>query len=391
MKALLSTEDVTAEKIILYCLGPDSDLGRFLMKELQLDKETYLKFMVTMCIQAAYKVTSTQLFHQHSLLKQHALLPKEEYNKIWQVWSTKKKVKQHTMSTGRRDSCIWEGLEKIVNALCRSVSIVEREGKIGIALDDDKVWMHLEHSSMDDLFGLRYATHVQANRKGIIGHTAVSSGANVPLGVVFERTKDSTINCFTRLLGSLFDRDGRTDLNNVFVFSDRGYMLPNVVFDYLLSRGANVIGTVKRMAQCWPFTFEQKLKENDKRTLIDVKGAPTLFLKVTRKGTRNLFASAFRNGTGRVATGISSCHRRHEWEGVVLKPAELRAYNEDQTSLSPSFFQRVDNLFPQESDDEEDESGDEEADYIIDEVDSLLNDTIVKETMRQGKKKFTLF
>ena len=58
----------------------------------------------------------------------------------------------------------------------------------------------------------------------------------------------------------------------------------------------------------WPFTFEQKLRNTDKRTLIDPKGASTLCLKWCKPGTKYVFASAFRNGSGRVATAISTMH-----------------------------------------------------------------------------------
>ena len=121
------------------------------------------------------------------------------------------------------------------------------------------------------------------NTKGIVGHTAISTGINIPLGIVFEQTFDTSVSCFKRLLNFLFhhdndSRDGNA-FRNVTVHSDRGYLVPSLVFDFLLTNGANVVGTVKRMAGCWPFTFDQKTTESDTRTKIDPKGAPTLFLK----------------------------------------------------------------------------------------------------------------
>jgi len=192
-----------------------------------------------------------------------------------------------------------------------------------------------------DLFNLKFTTHVKPNRKGIVAHTAVSTGINVPLGIIFERTKDTSLSCFKRLLDFLFKKDGSTNLRNVSVHSDRGYMIPVLVFEYILACGADVVGTCKRMAVCWPFTYNQTLKENDKRTIIDVNGAPTLFLKWCREGGKHLFASAFRNGTKAVATAISSMHKAHQWEGVSLKPCEQVQYKSDPTSLIPQFFQRV--------------------------------------------------
>ena len=95
------------------------------------------------------------------------------------------------------------------------------------------------------------------------------------------------------------------------------------------------------MAQCWPFTYKQKLQQNDKRTVIDVKGALTLFLKWCKAGSKYLFASAFRNGSESVATAVSTMHTRHQWEGVALKPSELREYKDDKMALVSKFFQRM--------------------------------------------------
>lgn len=65
------------------------------------------------------------------------------------------------------------------------------------------------------------------------------------------------------------------------------------------------------------------IKGIDKRTLIDIKGALTLFLKWCGAGPKHLFASAFRNGTNIVAMAIASIHKKHQWEGIVEKTSEL--------------------------------------------------------------------
>ena len=81
--------------------------------------------------------------------------------------------------------------------------------------------------------------------------------------------------------------------------------MPSLVFKYLLQFGADVLGTVKRAAG-WPFTYDQNLKESDKRTLLSKKGASTLFLKWCQAGAKAVFASAFRNGSDSIATAIST-------------------------------------------------------------------------------------
>ena len=334
-------KNVNMEEIIMFTLGPDSNAGLYLQAELELDKKTYLQFMGTLCIQAAYHISSTQLFQDTSLLKEHLSISEERYNEIWKLMANKKKIPPTRISSSQRELPLWEGLELIVNDILRSVSITGRDGRISVALDDDKIWMNLSDSIGSDLFNIKYATHVKPNRKGIIAHTAVSTAVNIPLGIVFERTRDTTLDCFKRILDFLFCQNGETNLRNVSVHSDRGYMIPNLVFEYLISSGAEVVGTVKRMAQCWPFTYEQTLKEGDRRTLIDPKGAATLFLKWCKAGHKYVFASAFRNGSGSVATAISTMHTQHQWEGIVLKQSELFDYKNNDTSLVSNFFNRI--------------------------------------------------
>jgi hypothetical protein len=108
-------------------------------------------------------------------------------------------------NNARREDPFWMKLESVCNNICKSVSINEsinnhREGKIPIAIDDDKIWMNLSGKNKRDLFQLKYSQHVRDNRKGLIAHTAVSTGLNIPIGITFERSKDKTIDCIKRLL-----------------------------------------------------------------------------------------------------------------------------------------------------------------------------------------------
>ena len=342
-------EQVSIPQIAGHFVGSNSRIGKTLRKELDLSKEDYLKFMATLCIQASYKVSVAQLYNKHSKLKESTAMEERDYKLIWKKMATKKRLESSRIDNSRRETCIWQILERDVNKDLREISIQDREGRIGIALDDDKIWMQQTNAKVNDLFGLKYSTHMRPNRKGLIVHTAVSTGCTVPLCIVFEKMKDSTITCFKRLLSSLCDSNGETDLSNVDVGSDRAYMLPNIVFECLIQLGADFVGTIKRSAHCWPFTFNQKLSDNDQRTLIDCKGAPTLFLKFVRVGAKRVWVSAFRNGTESVATAVSSLHRGHHWEGIALLPHELLKYRADNMSLLSSFFQRVPDMFELET------------------------------------------
>ena len=149
-----------------------------------------------------------------------------------------------------------------------------------------------------------------------------------------------------------------------------------MVCEYLLKCGAETVGTVKRMAGCWPFTYDQKVSESDARRLIDPKGAATLFLKRCKAGSKYLFASAFRNGSGSVATAISTFDSKFQWEGVVLNHSEFERYRADDTSLACDFFTRIglgELLADEEEEDEE----------IL--LKNLREETILPMTLRQGK------
>ncbi len=373
----IDKDGVKEESIFNFIIGPKSKVGKFLCTELGMNEMTYLKFLHTLLIQAAYKSSSEQLFMPLSRLRDCLLLKKGEYNGIWKIISEKKRLSKTQMSTSRRPVPLWQTLETHVNELLVAISITNSDRRISIALDDDKIWMNISRAYAVDLFNLKYTTHVRPNRKGIIAHTAISTGANIPLGIVFERTKDSTMTCFKRLIDFMFSQSGQTNLRNVSIHSDRGYMLPNLVFEYLVSSGAEVLGTIKRMAQCWPFTFKQKLREGDKRTLVDTKGAPSLFLKWCKAGAKYVFTSAFRNGTDSVATAFSTIHDQFQWEGIVLKPNELQEYKNDSSSLVKKFFNPIPDLF-----DNHEASDEEKA-----QLQKLLDNEIVPFTLRQCKNK----
>lgn len=366
---------VTDEKIFNFNLGSESKVGTFLQQELNLDEDNYNRFMGTLCLQAAYHQMTKQLYGPLSELKDRVLMEKDEYISVWKLMAEKKKLNITQISTSRRDTPLWEEFEVIVNTLFRAISVTGREGKISIALDDDKIWMNTSKGSSADLFNLKYCQHVQANRKGLVAHSAFTTAVIHPLGIAMERTKDKTCTCFKRILDFLFSHDGTTNLRNVIVHSDRGYMIPQLVFEYLMASGANVLGTVKRITNCWPYTYNQKLSVNDKRTVIDCKGAPALFLKWCKFGAKYIFASAFRNGSESVATAISTIHSCFQWEGVALKIAELLEYEKDDKSLIPLFFRRVADL---------DGVAKEECQLETEEMNNLM-EKIEPYTLRQGE------
>ncbi len=348
--------DVDFADLVHFLVGANSELGKVLKKELGLDDKEYLEFMITYCVQCAYNVSSTQIYDSISILKDHVEMSKENYNKIWKDIASKTEQSGVNIGTSRRGLCLWQKLENAVNHVMRSISVEYRPGKISIALDDDKIWYNMENKQSDYTFGLKITRHVKDNRIGMILHTAVSTSLNIPLCCTFEKIMDSTGCCYERIFNFMFGMNGTIDLRNVNVHSDRGYSLPSVVFELLIKNGANVCCTIKRYLQCWPFTYNQKRSANDKRTHIDVDGAPTLYTKSTafNNGMRTVLAGAFRNGSGAVSTIVSSM--RHisplQWEGVTKADGSKmsRMYEEDKESLKSLFFNRVDDIFDDEED-----------------------------------------
>lgn len=364
-------------------LGAESKTGQFLCKELDLTAHQYLQFMCTFAIQASYRVSITELYDKISLLKDSVPMSKANYSEIWRNIATKKEVAVDIMRTSRSATPLWQTLESIVNAEMKKFAIDNREGRIAISLDDDKIWFANKQAGKSDLFDLKYTTHTKANRKGAVAHTAVSTSLMIPLQIAFERTKDNAASCFVRMLDNLFGASGTADLQNVDLHSDRGYMTRGIV-DYLLENGANFTGTTKRLIGCWPFTYNQQINNpaSDKRTLVDVKGAPTLFLKSCRAGAKSLFASAFRNGSQSVATAVSSLHRGHQWEGVVLSNAEHRAWLDNDSALQNKFFQSI--SFTDGDDGVLVASGDDEDGDDEDLLNDLFSTAIIPYTLRQG-------
>ena len=83
-------DDVKREHIISHCIGPESKFGVLFCSKIGLDRDTYLKFMSTLCIQAAYAVTSRQLYNERDLLKNIVPMKENENNEIWKNLSLKK-------------------------------------------------------------------------------------------------------------------------------------------------------------------------------------------------------------------------------------------------------------------------------------------------------------
>ena len=66
--------------------------------------------------------------------------------------------------------------------------------------------------------------HTQANCKGLTTYSSVMSGLLVPQCIAVEQQKEDVVKNMKQILNTMYDTDGSTDLTDVHVHSDRGYM-----------------------------------------------------------------------------------------------------------------------------------------------------------------------
>ena len=130
---------VLKRRTILHLLGKTSKVATFFKENASLSDTKYLQFMHTFCMQAAYNCSSRQLFYKCLKLQKALLLSETEYNGVWQWLANRKKIDNASVSTSRRSKPLWTSLQAIINEILRSISIEDREGRISVALDDDKV------------------------------------------------------------------------------------------------------------------------------------------------------------------------------------------------------------------------------------------------------------
>ena len=162
--------------------------------------EDFKRFFGTLCLQMSYKETPSSMFDNYSELKSSVLMDKEAYMQVWNKIAISKRISlRNYVGNSRRDECLWEKMEKVVNTFLRKLSIVGRTDHISNALDDDKIWVESTGRNAVDDFGLRRVTHVKDNRKRIISHTAVTTTTNIPLGFIFERKGWTAVDCFMNL------------------------------------------------------------------------------------------------------------------------------------------------------------------------------------------------
>ena len=95
-------------------------------------------------------------------------------------------------------------------------------------------------------------------------HTAFLAILEIPLGIVIEKSNDSTLPCLKRFLTYLFrnsDTNGVLNICGALIASYRRYLTPSLVFLILMVAGADIFGSVKHIL-CWSFTCFASVRKN---------------------------------------------------------------------------------------------------------------------------------
>ena len=84
-----STEEIFS-KLIMKLFGAESSIGQFFRMELNLSEESWLSFMCVFCTQAAYRVSTLELYMNNSALKELLPMNQDDYMDIWNKMATEK-------------------------------------------------------------------------------------------------------------------------------------------------------------------------------------------------------------------------------------------------------------------------------------------------------------
>lgn len=344
--------DVTFVDLTHIFFGPESCFAKTLMRCLDLDYTTFMRFMDYWCLQA---ITKRDTYNCAKTLnnillgtgfKAENILPMEKkvYAEHWKQLCTIG-GSGSVEDTIRGGNYAWQLLQHDFNNIMRALYTIENTSHFSIVVDDDKVWFENVGINAEQRYNIKYKQHVRDNRKGFVIHSFVSTALLILVNIQVEQSNDSDRKCLYRGLNSLFGNSSEDSLSidhNTSVKGDRGYIDDDFVRE-VTKCAADVSGTCKRL-KWYPMTYDQKIGKDDTRTLIPKSGSAALFVYSTKVNNKTISAAAFRNGSDSVACCISSEHHEHEWDGITLSN-RLNA----STILDPNDFVSMYDRMPIES------------------------------------------
>ena len=123
------------------------------------------------------------------------------------------------------------------------------------------------------------------------------------------------------------------DMRSVAVAMDRGYWTSGLLHNQVMRSGARIMAGTVRRQPCMPFTFGQKLDDQDTRTDVPKSGPKALFIKECVSHGRKLYSFAYKNGYGGVILGIlTEIGMLPEFELVLHNPRDLVWYKDSNLS-----------------------------------------------------------
>ena len=291
-----SKEDVEKDTfgcMLDYFLGERSLLMQLMMDVSNTTYSDILKIFLACSTTKTFGLSATELSSNEYGVNTSDLPTSNEYCLIWDSLSS-------NVMPLRYVKPFWERFQDNLNDNSRVIIVGDRSSNV-LSLDDDKKYGSISDKNYTkSREGIK--VHVHPNkRKGIVGHTAASPFTHLTYAVLWEKNGETQTECYIQIIKSLFGT--KPNLDRIIFASDRGYW--NKPIKCILKHGGDVLGTVKR-SYWYHFTYDQNIRKNDPRMLLDEKGPSTLFAAETTIEGRKMTAYAYRAGTKNISLTMLS-------------------------------------------------------------------------------------
>ena len=305
----------------------------------------YNKFLATFFCECRYGKTYKRLYDDQRVNTSDLLDPKD-YLQFW------KKIEDYHKFAAYSPRA-WREFEDAFNdAMSTFIPQTEEERFcLELTFDDDKQHynstVRSEDRPHDENHTLKSVRHTRDNVQGQVVDAMVYSCSGLPVHIHYRRKGESETTSFKKTVQKMFGfEEGTTPPNlhgRVIFAADRGYWNSSIAH-WILSLGADIFGTVKRMFW-WPFSYgkqpPKQTEKNKDQDFIPVQQAPRLFMKTVKHNlgkpgpkSMKLTATAWRNQTSSaVPMTISSGHHTADYDFIFSTPAEAMGYEKELNTM----------------------------------------------------------
>ena len=318
---------LTSSVVCDVVLGRESRLCYVMTATLGISVEVYWRFLATFFTAAKFGCSMSILMEEDYLVCP-GMLSRTNYNHLSQL------IAEQGCDVARATP-LWRKMEDSFNELAKELFLegaCEKLGHTLIALDDDKC--HYNWKSTTNMHTLKKAQHVKDNRRGVTCHMAMFTASGFPVNLLFEREQDTVASCFMRMSSDMFGQgntQGLPNLTGITYASDHGYWTPDLLFNFVLKAGADVIGTIKR-SPWFPFNYVEgktsKKDASDPQLMTPKEGWKSMWHKSLKWQDSFLRAVSYCSGTGTsIAFAVSSIHHVTHWDLNVRFDKDTKWYN----------------------------------------------------------------